>query len=436
MEKLERSRVRLEVDVGTDDIRQAWEKAARRVVGRATIPGFRRGRAPRGLVERHLGKELFRKETLDLLLPEAYARAVRQVQLEPVDLPDLEVLEFDEDRVLRFKATVDVRPEVELGTYRGMGLELAPPEVTSEQVEAEIGRLREAHAQLEDRGEEPLRPGWLAVVNYRMVIGEGSLEEAPDQDALLELGSAGLLPGVSEALDGACAGEVREFDVNVPEDPAWGAASGQEVRFRVAVRAVKEKVVPALDEDFARTVAGLASLEELPERVKNRLTEVARLEALAKVQQAVLARVVEEARVDLPEALIIRRQLEIREELHRDLARRGFTMEQYLSSRGLDAAALEAGIRSQAEQEVKLNLVLDAIAAAEGIRATAEDIEVETQSLALRHGLPVEAVRKWLAKADALDKLQKSLVRQKTLDFLVQVNTSGRNGPPEREEGV
>jgi trigger factor len=343
----------------------------------------------------------------------------------------MEVLEFREGEALRFTATVDVRPEVELGEYRGFGLELKPPEVTGEQVERELEFIREAHAQLEDRGEEPLRANWFVHIGYRAVTAEGSLDSVAEQDRLLELGSPGLLPGMSDALEGARRGETREFSLTLPDDEGYGPAAGREVRVRATIKAVKEKVLPALDDGFARTAAGLDSLEELTAMVKNRLAAIARMKAIAGVRESILSRIVEEARVELPEAMVSRREASMKADLEEDLSRRGLDLDTYLKAANIEPSQFEADVRVGAEQGVKRDLVMDAVARAEGVVAADEEIEAEYARLEEQHRGPARTLREQIPP----EAVGRALVRRKTIDLLLKANTIGLESAGELEAG-
>ena len=427
VERMERSRVKLEVDVGVEEVERAWQAAVKHVVGRTVIPGFRKGKAPLTLVERHVGRAALREETLDRLLPEAYNRAVEQAQVEPVGLPDVEVLDFEDGQGLRFAATVDVRPEFRLGTYRGLGIEIAATEITPAMVEREIEDWRDLHGHLEDREQEAVRSGLLALVAQRVVPAAGDLDRAEEKLRLVDVNSPELPQAMKEALVGAKVGDVREFMVSLP---ATESEPSQEVRVRVQVKAVKEKILPPLDAEFARTAANVATLEELTETVKNKLSVAAREEAISRARMSIVNQVVAGSSADLPESMINRRYADLQAKLMEDLRRFRMDLAEYLRVLGADRERLESDMRERARREVMCDLVLDAVAAAEDLAATREEQESAYQALAKSLGVGVEAAR----KAVPSDSIARTLNRDKAVDFLLRANTIG--GPTVEEAGT
>lgn len=418
VERMERSRVKLEVDVGVEEVERAWQAAVKHVVGRTAVPGFRKGKAPLTLVERHVGRATLREETLDRLLPEAYSRAVEQAQVEPVGLPDVEVLDFEDGQGLRFAATVDVRPEVKLGTYRGLGTEIAPTEVTPAMVEREIEGLRDLHAHLEDREQEAVRSGLLALVAHRMAPAAGDLDRAEEKLRLVNVDAPELPPAMKEALMGAKVGDGREFTVSLP---ATEAELSQDVWIRLQVKAVKEKIVPPLDDEFARTAANVATLEELTQTVKNKLSVAAREEAISRARTSIVDQVIAGSSADLPESMVNRRYADLQARLTEDLRRFRMDLAEYLRVLGADREHLESDMRERARREVMRDLVLDAVVAAEDLAATREEEESAYQALAKSLGVGIETARERVSS----DSMARALNRDKAVDFLLRANTSG-----------
>jgi trigger factor len=424
VERMEHSRVKLEVDVGAEEVERAWQTVVKHVVGRTAIPGFRKGKAPVVLVERHVGRTALREETLDRLLPDAYHRAVEQAQVEPVGSPDVEVLDFEDGRGLRFAVTVDVRPEVRLGTYRGLGIEIPSTEIEPSMVERELEILRDLHAHLDDRAAEAVRPGLLAMVAYRMAPTAGELDQAEESVRLIDVNSPELPPAMKEALIGAKAGDGREFLVS---SPVTETEPAREVWMRVRVEAVKEKILPALDDEFARTATSIATLEELTETIKNKLGTAAREEAISRARTSIIDRVVDDSSADLPESMVNRRYVDLQARLIEDLRRFRMDFTEYLRALGVDRERLESDMRERARREVLRDLVLDAVAAAESLVATREEHEAAYQALAKSLGVGLEKARERVPA----DAMARALGRDKAADFLLRANTSG--GPTVEE---
>ncbi len=425
IERMERSRVKMEVDVGAEQVEKVWQEAVRGIVQRTAVPGFRKGKAPLTLVERHVGRAAFREEALDRLLPEAYRRAVEEARVEPVALPEIEVIDFQDGRSLRFAATVDVRPEVKLGNYRDMGIEVTPSEITPDLVEREIEALRDLHAHLEDRQQEAVRAGLLALAAYRVAPADGDLDRAEESVRLVDVNSPELPSAMKEALVGTRAGERREFMVSLPTTQAEPAG---EARVRVEVISVKEKILPPLDDEFARTAAKVATLEELRETVKNKLSAAAREEAISQARASIIDRIVDGSSADLPESMVSRRHASLQARLTEDLSRFRMDITEYLRVAGTDRERLESDMRERARREVMRDVVLDAVAAAENLASTGEEQESSYEALARSLGVKVEVARERLSP----EAMARTLTRDKALDFLLRVNTSGG----ETAEGV
>lgn len=387
LERVEHSRAELAVAVDPAQVAQAVEAASRRLSLRADIPGFRRGRAPRAVVERHLGRERVWREALEHLLPEAYAEAVRQTGVEPVAEPDFSDLQAEEGRPLTFRVAVDVRPRVELGDYRSLAVEVAVPEVTAAEVDAFLESLRERRARFLAEPDAGVGAGRSAWITYQGTIAGRPVDSPP---VLVEFGRDRLLPGVEERLAGARAGEERDLEYTLPAEMEPQELAGGEVRLRVRVHSVGRREIPALDAEFAASL-GVPGPEELRRQAENTLKQAAARRAHAEALARAVEQVVARATVEAVPASLVERRL-------RTLMRETGGQEP------------PEALRARAEEEVRTELVLEELARREGLEVG----EQEVQERLDKEGLPpaaAAAVRRSLRVERALDFLRGAVLR-------------------------
>ncbi|PZN06707.1 MAG: trigger factor, partial [Bacillota bacterium] len=424
VEKIENRRATLRVEVEPEAVARALDRAYRHLVRHVQIPGFRKGRAPRFLVERHLGKAALYDEALEHLLPDAYRQAVAETGIEPIDQPELEIEAFSEESGLRFKAEVEVKPDVELGDYRSVRVEVPPATVTAEDVDRELEQWRQLHATLEPAGEDAVaEKGMVAVLDLAGTLDGQPIPGGRAEDYSVELGSGRLVDGVEDRIVGMRVGEERDIPVTFPDDHPEEGLRGKTATFRVRLKELKRKQLPTLDDDFARDVAGVASLQELRERVEKQLTRLAEERVRAQVRRQVVERVVAGARLEVPETLVRRRVEERLATLEDQLRRQGDDLEGYLRSTGQTREQLEESLRRAAEDDVRTDLVLDAVAKAEGIQVTDAEVEAELRELAAALDEPLPKLRERFRRLGLMDGVVANLRRRKAVDRLVALAT-------------
>ena len=435
VEKLEGHKVKMEVTVPPAEVGRAYERAYRRLVNRVNIPGFRRGRAPRPVLERHVGAEAFREEALELALSDAYPQALDIKDLEPIASPDIEVVKFEPGEAFVFRATVEVRPEVKLGKYTGLELDVPPRPVTEAEIEAQLSAIRERRAELlPTEPDTPLTDGLFAVVDYEGTVDGRAFPGGKVEGALVEIGRGQLEPALETAIRGAKAGEERQAKVSFPPDLPNPDLAGKEALFQIRVREVKTKKLPELTDELAKELTGL-DLAELRERIRRSLEDRAAAEAREELARQVVERVVAEAEVDLPETLVERRMRRMTEDTEERLRRQNLTLDQYLTIVGLDRQQWEKDLRARAEHAVKKDLVLGEISRREKIEATEAEIEFEMVRLAAAYGEKPEKVRSLFANSpERLDSLRAGIISQKTVQYLVKANSAAKAAEPEAAE--
>ena len=423
--KLEGHKVSLAVTVSPEQVGRAYDRAYRSLVGRVNVPGFRRGKVPRPVLERHVGLEAFREEALETAVSEAYAQALETKGLDPITRPEVEIVKFQENEPFVFKATVEVKPEVKLGKYTGLGLEVAPKPVTEDDIEAQLRSIQERQAVLEPVGPETaLTDGLFAVLDYRGTIDGEKFPGGDTEGALVQLGAGQVEPEIEKAIRGAKVGEEREATLTFPADIPNPALQGKTALVKVTLREVKEKKLPELTEEFAKEVTGL-DLVALRERVQESLEERAKRDAGDELARQVVERVTADAEVELPETLITRSIERHTEDTKERLSRQNLDIDQYLKVVGLEREQWEKDLRRRSEHEVKRELVLEAIAKRENIQAEGAEIEFEIARLAASARQKPEKVREYFVNdAGRLESLRTGIITDKTVLYLAHENTA------------
>lgn len=411
------ARVVLEVEVEPERVERTVDAVYRRLVRRLRIPGFRPGKAPRPIVEMHLGKNALYLEAVDELLPQAYREAVRAANIEPVAQAKIDIIEFGAGKPLKFKAEVDVKPEVQLGDYRGLAVEKRVRKVTEKDVDEVINALREQFAELVTVDKEKVEPGDYAVVDFEGYIDGQPFRGGAGKGEIVRVGDEGVLPAFSQQLVGMAPGEEREFDVTFPEGAREDLA-GKTARFRVRLLEIKQRRVPEADDEFAKDVGEFETIAELRADCRKRLEEAAERAADAEMRDKLLEMAVNNARVELPEVMVEQELARMKDEFEYSLWARGLTLEHYLEASEQTEEQLLERLRPSAVQRVKAELVLEAIAKAEGLEPTEEEIDRRLQELYASVKDSKERER-LMADEDNRASVRDSLRRAKAMDFLV-----------------
>lgn len=425
VEKLEGHQVKIQIQVGPEEVDRAFDRAYRRLAGKVNIPGFRRGKAPRPVVEGHVGSEALREEALDILLGDSYGRALEAKDLDPIDRPEVDVVTFQEGEPLTYTATVEVKPEVNLGPYTGLNLEIQFQSVGEEEVQRQLDSIRERAAELvpaEDGA--TLESGRFAVVDFRGTIDGQEFPGGKAEGTMVEIGAGQLEAEFEAALSGAKAGESRQATVHFPADYRNPELAGKEAVFDILVKEVKIKKVPELTPELAKELTGL-ELDVLRERIRQSLEEQSQRNARDELRRKVVEQVVAAAQVDLPEKMVERRIQRRQAEMAERLAGQGLSVENYLEMVGLDQEAWAKDLRTRAEHEVKRDLVLEAVAKRQNIAAADAEVEFEIIRLAASYGEKPEKVRKmFLESPGRLESLREGIIIEKTVQYLVRENTA------------
>jgi trigger factor len=433
-QKIPDSQVVLEIEVEPERVEKALDRAYRQLVARTKVPGFRPGKAPRAMLERYLGRDALMRQALDRLVPEIYQEAARQEDVEPIDLPELEVVTTEP---LVVKATVPVRPVVDLGDYRQVRVPREPVELPQERVEQALEGLRHRYAVLEPV-DRPAQWGDILRADVTGTVGDSTIVDQKDAEFQLREGQAVSLPGLAERLLGLAKGVETEVEVPVPADFADPKVAGGTARYRVLIHEIKEEKLPALDDSFARQVGeSFPSLAALRERIESDMRQVEEEEALHRYHDQVLAALEERATLEFPPVLAEREV----ERLLRDervasggRAASGPDVERYLREQGRSEEELRQELKPLAVERVRRSLILTQVAEAENIDVSDAEVDQEVEKLVSSAGPQAEEVRRFFAGADGRDAIRRRLLTRRTLDRLVDIASSESAADGEGQE--
>jgi trigger factor len=430
VECIPESQVVLEIEVEPERLERSLERAYRRLAQKTEVPGFRKGKAPRQMLERYLGRDAVMQEALGLLIPEVYNQVIEEENIDAIDRPSIEVVQQEP---LILKATVPVRPSVDLGNYREVRVEREPVRVSEEQVNEELEELRHRYAILEpvDRS---LQTGDQVRADVRVSVDGRSVFSEDDAEFRLRQGVPVLLPGFAEQLPGSEKGVERQFSIDVPQDYPQRPLAGKTCLCRVLVKEIKEERLPELDDAFAAVVGeGFSGLEALRQRLESDLRQSAERETDARYRERVVDGVVAGASVEFPPALAER---EMEQLLRERLSASGAgDIERYLRQVRKSEEELRQELRLQAVERIQNSLVLGKVAEVEGISVGEEDIDAEIERLGASSGPRADEVRKVFGSAGAREALERSLLTRKTVERLVAI-ASGEAPPAEAAEEV
>jgi trigger factor len=418
--KLAPTEVELDIEVSPADFAEAQERAYRKLMTRYKLPGFRAGKVPRKIFEQHVGKDSIDSQALEDLVPEVYAKALKEHQLEPVDRPHIDLDRSDEQLGLRIKAKVAVRPEIALADYHNIPVSRTVVAVTDEEVDHSIDALRKRAALLEPVEDRGVIDGDTVTMDYTGRINGELFEGGSAENHTTEVSGDRFVPGFAEQLHGAKPGEHRQVKVSFPADYRAQELAGKEAIFDVAIHEVKRTVLPELDDEFVKQVSDHQTVAALRDDVRRRLEAVARARSNEDLQRQVLDAIVIQNDVPLPDVLIEREIDNLVSDAKSYMQRIGRSWEEYLTAKNVDESGLRLEYRTEAERRVKTSLLLEEIAKREKIEATTSDVERELDAMAQAYGQTRETVMEFLRKTGGFGPIIDTVGRRKTLDLLVE----------------
>ncbi|MBG9445748.1 trigger factor [Cytobacillus firmus] len=417
-EKLEGNRGVLTIEVDAEKVTEGLDAAFKKVVKQVNVPGFRKGKMPRGMFEKRFGVESLYQDAVDYLLPEAYANAIDETGIEPVDRPEIDVEQIEKGKSLIFKATVTVKPEVKLGEYKGVEVKPLETNVTEEDVNNELTSLQERQAELAVKEEGKAENGDTVVMDFEGFVDGEAFEGGKAENYSLELGSGQFIPGFEEQLIGTAAGESKDVEVSFPEEYHAAELAGKPATFKVTVHEIKTKQLPELDDEFAKDAdEEVETLDALKEKIKTRLEESKKHEAEHHVRDTVVEAAAANAEMEIPAAMVDTEVNRMMQEFEQRLQMQGMNLELYFQFSGQDEAALREQMKEEAEKRVRVNLTLEAIAKAENIEVSDEEVSEELNKMAEMYNMSADQITQALG---SLEGLKADLQIKKAVDFLVE----------------
>ncbi|EQH79011.1 trigger factor [Clostridioides difficile DA00310] len=416
--KKEGNKVTLKITVDNNKFEAAVNKAYNKSRNKYNIPGFRKGKAPRIVIETQYGKGIFYNDAIEILFPEVYPEAIKELDIDPIDNPDLDIEEISKDNGLVMVLNVEVKPEFELGNYKGIEIAKVENTVSDENVDAKLQEMVEKNARLVSVEEKALEDGDTAIIDFEGFENGVAFDGGKGENYNLVIGSNTFIPGFEEQLVGKKAGEEVEVNVTFPEEYHSQDLAGKPVVFNVKINDVKVKELSALDDEFAKDTSEFDSLDELKADVRAKLEEEAKNRADAETRNSVVEKVAENTEIEIPEVMIQHQIDNMLNELNYQLQYQGFGLQQLLEMTGRTMEELREERKEDAKKLVKSSLVLEAITKAEGIEATEEEFKAELEKMASAYNMEVEKIEASLRDADKED-IKGQIKIRKTIDLLV-----------------
>ncbi|WP_078391845.1 trigger factor [Shouchella patagoniensis] len=419
-EKTEENTGVLTIEVEADKVNDALDKAFKKVVQKVNVPGFRKGKMPRGLFEKQFGVESLYQDALDFVLPDAYASAVEEAGIFPVDRPEIDVESIGKNETLVFKATVTVKPEVKLGDYKGLEVDVPSTEVTDEDVQEELTKLQERHAELIVVEEGEIQDGDTAVLDFAGYANGEAFEGGTAENYSLEIGSNSFIPGFEEQLVGLKSGDEKEVEVTFPEEYHAEDLAGQPATFKVKIHDIKRKELPALDDEFAKDAnEKVESLDELKAELRTTLEEQKKVESDNAVRDALLEKAAEQAEINVPEAMVTSETDRMLQEFGQRLQSQGMSLDMYFQFSGQTEDDMREQFKEDAGKRVRVNLTLEAISEAENVDVSEEEVEEEVQKMADMYQRSADEIKALLAAQGGLENVKGDLKMRKAIEVLV-----------------
>ena len=418
VEKIETNVIKLEIRVEAEKFDAAITKAYNKNKGRYNIPGFRKGKVPMAMVKKFYGVEAFYDDAVNFAIDESYPAALTEENIKPVDYPQIDVVEIGEGKELVYTATVTTYPEVELGEYKDLDIKKPVYEVEETEIDKQIAEMQEKNARIEVKKEGNVEKGDIAVIDFKGYIDGTAFEGGEGTDYSLEIGSGTFIDNFEDQLIGLAVGDKKEVNVNFPEAYGKDDLNGKPAMFEVEIKSIKVKELPELDDEFAKDVAAVDTFAELKENLKNTLVKNNEEKADREFEEAVITAIIEKTKMDVPEVMISKEIDSMMQDLEGRLKYQGLSLEQYMEFTGNTTEKMRDFMKENAERKVKADLVLDAIAKAEDIKATEEELNARALELGKIYGpKDPEKMAKILVKSQK-NMIEKDIIIENTLKFI------------------
>ena len=433
VENLEKSMAKITITVDADAFEEAMVKSYNKNKKNISIQGFRKGKAPRKMVEKLYGPEVFYEDAANFAIPDAYEEAAKESGLEIVSRPEIDVVEIEKGKDFVFTATVAVKPEVTLGDYKGIEVEKKTVKVMAADVNAEIDKVREQNSRMITAENRGIKKDDTAVIDFEGFVDGEPFQGGKGEDYSLVIGSHSFIDTFEDQLVGKKAGEEVDVNVTFPEEYHEASLKGKPALFKVTVKEIKKKELPKLDDEFASEVSEFETLKEYKASVKKNLTERRKEEAKREKENEVVEKVVENITVELPEPMIDEQTQQMIQEFAGRLSSQGLSFDQYMQMTGMTADALMGQMKPEAEKRIRTRLALEAIVDAEKIKATAKDIDKEIENMANMYQMEVDKIKEMIGDAEK-EQIGKDLAVQKAVDFVVKNAVEVEPAEEDKEE--
>ncbi len=420
VERLEKSKVVLTIEVDEKQVDDAASKGSKLIAEKVDIPGFRRGKAPRRILERRLGKDIILQEAAEILVKDVYPKALDEADIKPISEPDISIEQIEDKKPFIFKVTVQVVPdEVKIGEYKGIEVEYNKKDVTDEDVEKELKEYQRRHSELEETDKDTVENGDVVTMDYQGFIDGEAFEGGSNEGHVLKVGDGSFIPGFEEQLIGLKIEEEGEVEVTFPEDYHSKDLAGKKATFSVKVNSIKEESIPELDDEFAKDVGEFETLDELQEDIRKRLEANAEEEAKNKKRDSLVDQVVDSSEVDIPEAMIENEISSMIQDMKQQTQMRGLNFDQYLEVVGKSEEDIREDYVEAAERRVKTSFVLSELRKVENIEVTDEDVDKYIEDRV--KDIPEEQREQYLQmykKPEYMERIKSMLSVDKTIDFI------------------
>ncbi|MGN0432785.1 MAG: trigger factor [Lachnospiraceae bacterium] len=425
VEKLEKNMAKLTIEVSAEELEKAIETAYQKNKGKLSIPGFRKGKVPRKMLEQMYGAAIFYEDAANELIPGAYEAALEECEEEIVSSPKIDVTQIEAGKPFIFTAEVALKPEVSLGKYKGLKVEKTDVTVTEEEINAQIEKERENSARTITIEDRPVKDGDITTLDFEGFVDGVAFEGGKGTDYPLTIGSGSFIPGFEEQLIGAEIGKETEVKVTFPEDYHAADLAGKEAVFKCTIKGIKEKELPELDDEFASEVSTFDTLAEYKEDVKKTLEAKKEDAAKTAKEEAVIDAVISDAQMEIPDAMVETEQKQMIDDFAQRIQMQGLTMEQYMQFTGMNPQMLLEQTKPQALKRIQSRLVLEAVAKAENLAATEEEYEDEIKSMAEKYQMETDKIKEMLGERGKKQVLTDMAVT-KAVEFLVANAKEGK----------
>ena len=419
VEKLEKNMAKLTIEVSAEEFEAAIEKAYQKNKGKMNIQGFRKGKAPRQMIEKMYGVGVFYEDAANIIIPEAYSKEVSECKdIEIVSQPEIDVVQIEKGKSFIFTAVVATKPEVELGEYKGIQVEVAVPEINDEDVEKELKKAQEEQARTVPVEDRAVADGDIATIDFEGFVDGVAFEGGKGTDYALTIGSHSFIDTFEEQLIGKNIGDEVEVNVTFPEEYHAEELKGKPALFKVVVKEIKVKELPELDDDFAQDVSDFDTLDEYKADIKAKLVEKAEKVAKNEKEEKLIDAIIANSKMDIPEAMIETQQDQMVREFANRIASQGLSFEQYMQFTGMTMEAMKEQMKPQALKRIQVRLVLEAIAAKEAFEITEEDIEKELETMASMYQMDIAKLKE-IVSDNEKEAMKKDIAVSKAAELII-----------------